>query len=138
MRLYAVLDTNVIVSALITKNPDAPPRKVFLAMLNGQITPLIHPDILAEYREVLNRKKFHLRKETVQLVLNAIQAYGVEVEPQATGAVLPDMDDLIFYEVAMEKQNCDAHLVTGNLKHYPAKKFIVSPAEMVLLLAEEG
>lgn len=35
MRCYAVVDTNVIVSAVITKNPDSPPRQVFRAMLSG-------------------------------------------------------------------------------------------------------
>ena len=44
MKCYAVVDTNVIVSALITKNPDSPPRQVFRAMLTGDIVPLYHPD----------------------------------------------------------------------------------------------
>lgn len=30
--------------------------------------------------------------------------YGVEVFPRPTGAVLINLDDLIFYEVAMEKR----------------------------------
>ena len=45
-----------------------------------------------------------------------------------------DMDDLVFYEVAMEKHDDDAFLVTGNLKHYPVKDFIVTPAEMLRIL----
>ncbi|MFR4293267.1 MAG: putative toxin-antitoxin system toxin component, PIN family [Christensenellales bacterium] len=57
MKCYAVVDTNVIVSALITKNPDSPPRQVFRAMLTGDIVPLYHPDILAEYEEVLCPEK---------------------------------------------------------------------------------
>ena len=44
------------------------------------------------------------------------------------------MDDLIFYEVAMEKRDDDAKLVTGNLKHYPIKDFIITPAEMLEIL----
>jgi hypothetical protein len=44
------------------------------------------------------------------------------------------MDDLIFYEVAMEKRADNAYLVTGNQKHYPIKDFIVTPAEMVEIL----
>ena len=68
MQCYAVVDTNVIVSAVIAKNPDSPPRQVFRAMLSGDIIPLYHPDILAEYEEVLSRKKFHLKKETIQMV----------------------------------------------------------------------
>ena len=46
------------------------------------------------------------------------------------------MDDLIFYEVAMEKRDNDAHLVTGNQKHYPIRDFIVTPAEMMKIIQE--
>ena len=44
MQCYAVVDTNVIVSAVIAKNPDSPPRQVFRAMLSGDIIPLYHPE----------------------------------------------------------------------------------------------
>ena len=134
MRCYAVVDTNVIVSALIAKNPDSPPRQVFRAMLSGDIIPLYHSDILDEYEEVLGRKKFHLKKETIQTVLEAIRQFGVEVMPKPTGEILIDMDDLVFYEVAMEKNDDDAYLVTGNQKHYPVKDFIVTPVEMLEIL----
>lgn len=50
--------------------------------------------------------------------------------PQPTGAVLIDMDDLLFYEAAMGKRSDDICLVTGNQKHYPFRDFIVTPAEM--------
>ena len=134
MRCYAVVDTNVIVSALIAKNPDSPPRQVFRAMLSGDIIPLYHSDILDEYEEVLGRKKFHLKKETIQTVLEAIRQFGVEVMPRPTGESLIDMDDLVFYEVAMEKCDDDDYLVTGNQKHYPVRDFIVTPAEMLEIL----
>ena len=39
-----------------------------------------------------------------------------------------------FYEVAMEKREDDAYLVTGNQKHYPVRDFIVTPAEMLEIL----
>ena len=47
-----------------------------------------------------------------------------------------DMDDLIFYEVAMEKRDNNAYVVTGNKKHYPMKDFIVTPSEMMNILNE--
>jgi uncharacterized protein len=136
MKCYAVVDTNVIVSALITKNPDSPPRQIFRAMLTGDIIPLYHTDILAEYEEVLSRKKFHLQIETIQTVLQAIREFGVEVVPRSTGEILIDMDDLVFYEVAMEKRDDDAYLVTGNQKHYPVRNFIVTPVEMLEILKD--
>lgn len=134
MNCYAVIDTNVLLSALLSKKEDSATVKVLDAVFEGKIIPLYHQDILSEYDEVLRRKKFHLRENTVQIVLDAIRQYGIEVFPQPTGAVLIDMDDLIFYEVAMEKREDHAYLVTGNQKHYPFEDFIVTPAEMVKVM----
>jgi len=132
--VYAVIDTNVFVAALLTKNNDSATVKVFEAIADGMITPLYHDDILKEYAEVLGRPKFKFSKAGIDAVLDMIKKYGVEVFPKPTGAILIDMDDLIFYEVAMEKRDDDAYLVTGNQKHYPVRDFIVTPAEMIDIL----
>lgn len=134
MEYYAVIDTNVFISALLSKNKDAATVRVLEAMFDGKIIPLYHKEILAEYNEVLHRSKFHFKEELIQIVINAVKQYGVEVFPQPTGEILVDMDDLIFYEVAMEKREDDAYLVTGNQKHYPIRDFIVTPAEMMEIL----
>lgn len=138
MAYYAVIDTNVFISALLSKNSDAATVQVLRAILDGRIVPLYHNEILAEYDEVLHREKFHFREKSIQMVLAAVKEFGVEVFPQPTGEILVDMDDLIFYEVAMEKREDDAYLVTGNQKHYPIKDFIVTPNEMIKLLEENG
>ena len=134
MEYYVVIDTNVLLSALLSKNEDSAAVKVLDAVFEGKIIPLYHQDILTEYNEVLHREKFHLHEEIIQIVLDAVRQYGVEVFPQPTGAVLIDMDDLVFYEVAMKKRDDGAYLVTGNQKHYPFRDFIITPAEMVALL----
>ena len=134
MEYYAVIDTNVLLSALLSKNEDSATIKVLDAVFEGKIIPLYHQDILAEYDEVLHREKFHLQETVIRTVLDAVRQYGVEVFPQSTGAVLIDMDDLVFYEVAMEKRDDDAYLVTGNQKHYPFRDFIVTPAEMMRII----
>lgn len=56
--------------------------------------------------------------------------------PKPTGEIFIDMDDLISYEIAMEKRDDDAYLVTGNKKHYPVKNFIVTPSEMIEILKQ--
>ena len=138
MTYYAVIDTNVFISALLSKNSDDATVKVLRAILDGQIVPLYHTDIWAEYDEVLHRQKFHFREASIQLVLTAIKEFGVEVFPQPSGEILVDMDDLIFYEVVMEKRDDDAYLVTGNQKHYPVRDFIVTPAEMMQIINKHG
>ena len=135
MVYYAVIDTNVFISALLSKKGDAATVKVLEAMLDGRIVPLYHEDIIAEYEEVLHRSKFHLKEETIKLVINAVKQYGMEVYPQPTGEILVDMDDLVFYEVVMEKRDDDAYLITGNLRHFPEREFIVTPAEMMDIIA---
>ena len=137
MKCYAVVDTSVIVSALISKNLNSLPRQVFSAMLNGDIIPLYHKDILDEYEEVLKRKKFHLKSDTVETVIEAIRQFGLEVIPRPTGEIFIDIDNLVFYEVTMEKRSENSYLVTGNQKHYPIREFIVTPAEMVEILKKK-
>lgn len=136
MQIFAVIDTNVIVSALITKNPLSPPYMVLREVLDGKIIPLYHPEIIEEYIEVLSRSKFHLNAETIQTVINSIISNGIKVDPKPTGEIFVDMDDLIFYEIAMKKRDDDAYIVTGNKKHYPVREFIVTPSEMLNILNE--
>ncbi len=134
MEYYAVIDTNVLLSALLSKNENSATVRVIDSVFEGKIIPLYHQDILSEYDEVLHREKFHLHENRIRTVLDAVRQYGVEVFPQSTGAVLIDMNDLIFYEVAMEKRDDDAYLVTGNQKHYPFRDFIITPVEMMAII----
>ena len=132
--VYAVIDTNVFVAALLTKNSDSATVRVYEAIADGLITPLYHKDILLEYEDVLSRPKFRFSEKRVHAVIDLIVKYGVEVFPKPTGEILIDMDDLVFYEVAMEKRDDDSYLVTGNKKHYPIRDFIVTPAEMMAII----
>ncbi|MBR5336755.1 MAG: putative toxin-antitoxin system toxin component, PIN family [Lachnospiraceae bacterium] len=132
--VYAVIDTNVFVSALLSKNPESATVKIYEAIADKRIIPLYHKDILNEYYEVLHRPKFKFSEYRIRNLLDLIIKYGVEVFPQPTGEILVDMDDLIFYEVAMEKRDDGSYLVTGNQKHYPIKDFIVTPSEMIEII----
>ena len=58
MRVYAVIDTNVIVSALLARNPQSATVKVLEAFWQGKIVPLVNDEIIDEYDEVLRRPKF--------------------------------------------------------------------------------
>ena len=52
--------------------------------------------------------------------------------------ILPDPKDRVFYEVVMEERKTeDAYLVTGNIKHFPAEKFVVTPREMLDIVLSE-
>lgn len=135
---YAVIDINVLVSALLSKRNDSATVQVLKSIFSGVIVPLYTYEILAEYDEVLHRAKFPFREADIQKTIETIQEYGVYVaNPTPTGEVLLDSDDLIFYEVVMEKRADDSYLVTGNLRHFPRKTFIVTPAEMMAIIADK-
>ena len=57
--IYAVIDTNVLVSALLTSNPEAATVKVMEALFCGRFIPLYNEEIFDEYVDVLNRPRFH-------------------------------------------------------------------------------
>lgn len=133
---FAVIDTNVIVSALISKNIDSNPGKVFRAIVQERIVPLYNDEILAEYRCVLSRPKFHLAPALIETALKAIIVDGLNLDGvPAIGIDFPDPKDIVFYEIAISKEN--AYLVTGNIKHFPVRSFIVTPAEMVEMLGDD-
>lgn len=130
--------TNVLVSALMSQKQDSATVQVIERMISGDITPVFSKEIIHEYREVLNRKKFKFNPELIQYLLSAVEKFGILVEPTATGAILPDMKDLPFYEVVMEKRDVDAYLVTGNLKHFPTEHFIITARQMLDILDGKG
>lgn len=134
MNCYAVIDTNVLVSALLSRHDDAATVLVIERMLNGEVIPVYSNTTMDEYREVLHRKKFRFSPALVDYLLSAIQQFGVLVEPTPTGQILPDMKDLPFYEIVMEKREQDAYLVTGNVKHFPTEPFIVTAREFLEIL----
>ena len=134
MTYYAVVDTNVLVSALITNNKTAATSQILDRLMSGEFTTVYSKEIMNEYREVFSRSKFRIDPDSINYVLSTIEKIGIMVEPSPTGAMLPDMNDLPFYEVVMEKRDDDAYLVTGNMKHFPTEPFIVTPREMLDIL----
>jgi predicted nucleic acid-binding protein len=134
MSVYAVIDTNVVVSAMMAVHANAATVRVVGMMYTGEITPLYNEEILAEYYEVLRRKKFNFTEANIHGMLSAIEKYGVCVDAASSGETLPDMKDLPFYEVVLEKRDDDAYLVTGNIKHFPQKPFVVTPKQMLEII----
>ena len=131
MNYLVVIDTNVLISALLSKHSDAATVQVLNAVFDGTIIPVFNDEILAEYDNVLHRPKFKFSDTNIQLLLDTIKTYGVFAKQLITNEILPDPKDLVFYEVVMAKQDENAYLVTGNSKHFPKKTFIVTPNELL-------
>lgn len=130
MRYYAVIDTNVLVSAMLKW--DSILGNVMELVFNGPIIPILNECIVNEYQDVLLRPKFHLTEDIVHDVLESIKSQGIYVDAEAIDIELLDPNNTVFYEVVMEKRKTeDAYLITGNIKHFPQKPFIVTPKEMI-------
>jgi putative PIN family toxin of toxin-antitoxin system len=127
--IYAVIDTNVLVSALITKNPEAATAKVVKLLLEHGFIPLYDADIITEYEDVLHRAKFPIRSEVADALIAYIIENGIEASKVDFEEAMPDEDDRVFYEVSLSQE--DSFLVTGNLKHYPASPRVITPADFI-------
>lgn len=134
--IYAVLDTNVVVSALL--KPDSVPGRVLAYALKGTITPVLSAGIEQEYAEVLARKKFHFDQDLVARVLAALKSVAIFRPPSESAEsfeAVPDPKDIEFYAVTLSaRDEWETHLVTGNAKHFPAAHFVISPRQMLDLV----
>lgn len=134
VKIYAVIDTNVLVSALLSRHKNTSTVQLIQLLILGEITPIYNDEILEEYYSVLTREKFGLPEVLIDKTLDVIKKFGVNSSRKETYELLPDPKDIVFYEVALSVE--DSFLVTGNIKHFPKKPFVVTPAEMLQIIHE--
>ena len=134
---FVVIDTNVLVSGLLGRNPSSPTVGILNHLLTSKevITPLYCEEIFQEYEKVLHREKFGFDQDEVEEVLNRIKDIGISSQRILSKTYFPDPNDVVFYEVALSKE--DSFLVTGNIKHFPEVDFVVTPAEMMTIIEED-
>lgn len=137
--IYAVIDTNVFVAALLSRHSNSATVLVVDTLLNHGICPLYNQEIINEYQDVLHRDKFHIYlNNTIRTMRSEplTKPYKEENELVSDTNQLKmhtaDGKDVVFYEVALSKD--DAYLVTGNKKHFPQTPIVVTPAEMLEIL----
>ena len=134
-KVFAVIETNVVVSGMITKNSKSPTARVLDCLGEKHITPLYCEEILQEYENVLGREKFSFPKEKVEKFLKMMKSDGIASNRVPSNEVFPDPNDVVFYEVALSKE--DSFLVTGNIKHFPQVDMVVTPAEMMEIIKRD-
>jgi len=94
-----VLDTNVLVSALITPFRNA--AKILDMVIIGELHVLYDDRIISEYREALSRPKLGFAVSDVDILLDYFEAEGIKVTPSLINEPLVDKDDIPFLEVAI-------------------------------------
>ncbi len=118
---YAVVDTNVLVSALLAtlKDKESSPLKILHSILDGAIIPIFNDEIIDEYREVLHSPKFQFPEEATEQVLNAIRTLGVHSDRITSEDICNDPKDVVFYEVTLSVD--EAYLDHRQHKTFPNK-----------------
>ena len=130
--LTVVLDTNVLVSGLLSSN--GPPAKILDLILGEHIQVAYDDRILGEYEEVLSRPELHIHPSKSLAVIDHLEISGCYIESETLSTEgYTDLDDVMFAEVFITS-NADA-LVTGNLRHYKPllkqDKLVLSPAQFL-------
>ncbi|HVW10211.1 MAG TPA: putative toxin-antitoxin system toxin component, PIN family [Bryobacteraceae bacterium] len=117
--MRVVLDTNILVSACW--KPGGNEAEVARLATTGRITPCVTPAIIAEYRDVLSRRKLAQISQLGAELLASLERAALSFEPSAeTGAPVRasvDEDDNRFLE-CLDAAGA-GFLITGNLRHYP-------------------
>lgn len=133
--IYAVIDTNIFVSALITHNSKASTVKVLESMFMNRFTPLYNEEIIEEYEDVLHRRKFKLTEDQIRTVIDYVKQNGIDSDRFHYDDDMPDEDDRVFYEIALSEE--ESFLVTGNLKHFPHTPRVITAAQMMEIIEQE-
>lgn len=131
--MKVVLDTNVLVSGLMTREGTC--AIILNLVSDNRITAVMDGRIADEYRRVCAEPRLCLDAEAVHDFLHFLDDCAENVTAMPLDADLPDPDDLPFLEVAVEAH---AVLVTGNKKHFPQKVtgavHVVNPREFLDML----
>jgi putative PIN family toxin of toxin-antitoxin system len=115
--LRVVLDTNVLISGLLS--PHGAPGRIVDLVIAGELTLLVDDRVLSEYADVLRRPNFGFDTADIHALLVFLELESEQVLATRLKVGLPDGGDLPFLEVA--RSGHAESLVTGNVRHYPAR-----------------
>lgn len=110
-----IVDTNVVVAGLLTRNDTSPVARILDGMLVAAFPFVVSEALLAEYRTVLVRpglRKLHgLTVAEVETLLTDIAQNAIVLAPVAAPPV-PDPGDQLLWELLAAR--ADLLLVTGD------------------------
>ncbi len=127
-----ILDTNVVVSALIQKS--FPYLILHDLYIERKIQLCISENLMSEYHDVLKREKFSRFPDFIFManwVLKDINEHAILIHPKQKLNIIKDADDNMLLELAVTSKA--DYLITGNtndftISHYEKPK-IVSPRD---------
>ena len=127
------MDTNVVVSGVVSADPNSPPSQILNAMLDGRLLYLMSGALLSEYSGVLRRPgvvRCHQRTEDeIDRLLTDLAANAVWREPGDSEAA-PESGDNHLWALLASQPGC--RLITGDrllLENPPRPGSVVTPRE---------
>lgn len=130
-----VVDTNVIVSAMIGSDPKRPPAQILEAMLDGSLLYLLSDELLTEYASVLRRPRLvglHRRTDAeIDQLLAELTANAIWCEP-AAGETAPDPGDDHLWTLLGARAG--SRLITGDrllVENAPKADRVLTPRDFV-------
>ena len=128
------MDTNVVVSGIVSADPRSPPSQILDAMLGGRLLYLMSGTLLSEYSEVLRRPgivRFHQRTEDeIDKLLTDLAANAVWREP-GDGEAAPESGDNHLWALLASQPG--SQLITGDqllLKNPPRPRSVITPRDV--------
>jgi putative PIN family toxin of toxin-antitoxin system len=131
--IRVVLDTNILVSALLTKEGNEAALLDFVTRHDIELC--VSEPVMAEYAEVLSRPKFRFDPVLVENLLTLVRREGTLVDPNRAAIASSHEPDNRFLECA-DAAKAD-YLVTGNTKHFPGihKRTAIVTAQTFIAIA---
>jgi len=130
-----IIDTNVVVAALLTAQGASPTARILDAMLEGTLPFLLSPALLTEYRAVLLRPRitrYHgLGEDEIDVLLTELVANALWREPTTQPSAAPDPGDDHLWALLAEPESI---LITGDrllLAHAPREGSVLLPLTAV-------
>ncbi|HWP91873.1 MAG TPA: putative toxin-antitoxin system toxin component, PIN family [Thermodesulfobacteriota bacterium] len=131
-KIKVVLDTNVLVSALLFKKETS---KIVALWKSGKIVPVLSKEIFDEFKRVLEYPKFALTKNEIShLILEEVLPFFevIEVKTSIKG-ICKDLDDDKFISCALSAKA--RFVVSGDKDLWSLKSFksvrIIRPSDLL-------
>lgn len=137
-----VVDTNVLVSGLLSQESGSPLSSILDGMPSGRLSFLLSPQLLTEYREVLLKPKvqqYHgLNEREIDAILTEIAGNGIWREPAEAASAPDPKDDHLWRLLAAVPGSI---LITGDralLQSPPEHASVLSPRSYLAILRKKG
>lgn len=137
-RKVIIVDTNVVVSALIGSDSNSPPARILDAMVEGAFPYVMSTALLNEYSSVLRRpavvRQHGLTNTEVDLLLTNLTEDAIWNQP-VISSMAPDLGDNHIW--ALLESQPHAQLVTGDkllIDNPPSGAIVISPRNVLEMI----